>query len=240
MANPLDQRVVYGPYDTTTRDSVVVATDTEAIFAVCASQRRELSDLLEGLSESALETPSLCAGWSVRVVAAHLATALDAHLGRFLMAVIANRGSLDRANDASARRRANEQLRTLVTALRDGADKRLSPPVTGPRGPMTDLLVHGGDIRLPLGVPFDPPTEAVEIALDFLTGRAPGFVPRRRLAGLALEPTDTPRRWGTGAEITGNAADLMMAVSGRRATLDRLGGPGLPMLDSRLSPSPPS
>ncbi len=205
------------------------------IFAVCAAERRELADLLDSLSGAELDTPSLCAGWSVRVVAAHLAGSLSGSLGGFVATVIRNRGSLDRANDALACRRAGEPMPSLVAVLRDGANKQLSPPVTGPRGPMTDLLMHGGDIRLPLGLRFDPPTGPVEIALDFLYGRAPGFVPRRRLVGLAVAPTDTSRRWGNGPEITGTAADVMMAVSGRTATLARLAGPGVAILQRRIS-----
>ncbi len=213
-------------------------TDPATIFAICTAQRRELADLLDGLSDAELDSPSLCAGWSVRVVAAHLAGALDGSLAGFVAAVVRNRGSLDRANDVLAHRRALEPTPELVAALRDGADKKLSPPMIGPRGPMTDVLVHSGDICLSLGRRFDPPPGAVEIALNFLCGRAPGFVPRRRLLGLALAPTDTSRRWGAGSEIVGKAADVMMAVGGRTATLTRLAGPGAAILQRRLPPAP--
>jgi len=65
-------------------------------------------------------------------------------------------------------------------------------------------------------MPFDPALPDVTHTLDFLTGWAPGFIRRDRLNGLRLIPTDSPRRWGTGLEIVGRAADLMMTVSGRR------------------------
>ncbi len=210
---------------------------SETVFAVCARQRYELADLLEGLTDVELETPSLCSAWTVRMVAAHLAGAITGSMRTFMVSVLRHGGNLHGANDALARRKAAEPISSLVSTLRDRADSRLSPPVTGPRGPLADLLVHGGDIRLPLSLAFTPPLDATEIALDFLTGRAPGFVPRRRLSGIMLAPTDTDRRWGSGSEITGCAGDLMMAVSGRPATLDRLAGPGLPILRSRISPT---
>jgi len=83
-------------------------------------------------------------------------------------------------------------------------------------------------------MPFDPALPDVTHTLDFLTGWAPGFIRRDRLNGLRLIPTDSPRRWGTGLEIVGRAADLMMTVSGRRAVFDRVTGSGLADLASRL------
>ena len=72
-------------------------------------------------------------------------------------------------------RRAGAASRELPAAdiaadLRQGADHRLSPPVTGPLSGLTDVLVHGGDIRIPLGIPFDPDPQLASLALDFLTG----------------------------------------------------------------------
>jgi len=73
-------------------------------------------------------------------------------------------------------------------------------------------------------------------ALDFLTGPRPlGFVPRGRLRGIALHSTDIGRSWGTGAEIHGPAALLMMAATGRVGVLGQLEGPGVAVLGKRLS-----
>jgi hypothetical protein len=97
-------------------------------------------------------------------------------------------------------------------------------------------MLHGGDIRLPLRLAFDPEPELAGLALDFLTGPWPfGFVPLRRLRGVRLNATDIDRTWGNGTEIRGPAAALMMAVGGRTALLDSLDGPGLALLRNRLS-----
>ena len=96
--------------------------------------------------------------------------------------------------------------------------------------------MHGGDIQIPLGLPFRPEDEQVGWALDFLTGPRPfGFVPRGRLRGITLRSTDIGRSWGTGAEIRGPAALLMMAVTGRVDVLGILDGPGVAVLRKRLS-----
>jgi hypothetical protein len=102
---------------------------------------------------------------------------------------------------------------------------------------LTDVLVHGGDIRIPLGLPFRPDDEQVGWALDFLAGPRPlGFVPRGRLRGSALHSTDIGRSWGTGAEIRGPAALLMMAVTGRVGVLRLLDGPGLECFETGCQP----
>jgi hypothetical protein len=144
-------------------------------------------------------------------------------------------GSLARAIDELARRRAQLPAAEIVTTLRQRADYPLSPPVFGPVAPFADILIHGGDIRIPLSLPFEPDLEPVALALDFLTGPWPfGFVPLGRLRGISLYGSDIDRSWGKGAEIRGPAAALMMAVSGRTALLDNLDGPGLPLLRQRL------
>ena len=82
---------------------------------------------------------------------------------------------------------------------------------------------------------MDPDPQLAALALDFLTGPWPfGFVPLGRLRGIALRGTDIGRAWGKGAEVSGPVAGLMMAVPGRTALLDMLGGPGLRLLRDRL------
>jgi hypothetical protein len=76
----------------------------------------------------------------------------------------------------------------------------------------------------------------VALAMDFLTGPWPfGFVPLGRLRGISLHANDISRTWGSGADIRGPVAALMMAVSGRTALLQLLDGPGLASLCQRVS-----
>jgi hypothetical protein len=123
-----------------------------------------------------------------------------------------------------------------VARLQRSAGRRVSPPVVGPRGPLTDVLVHGGDMRVPLGLPHDPGADGVRAALQFVTGGRPvGFVPRGRLTGLRLVAEDVDVAHGEGAAVHGRGIDLLMAVCGRRALLHALRGPGVPVLARRLS-----
>jgi len=213
--------------------------DRDMIFAAVADERRQIASLIDELDEAKLATPSLCEGWDVKMVAAHLVSVIADSFWTFQRTALRRRG-IDRAIDELARRRARLSSAEISTSLRRYADHELSPPITGPRSGLTDVLVHGGDIRVPLGMPFAPAHERVGLALDFLTGSLPlGFVPRARLRGICLRATDVDRTWGMGAEVRGPASALMMSACGRTALLNNLDGPGVPLLRHRLSTGKP-
>lgn len=208
--------------------------DRDYVFAAVASERRQIATLIESLDDAQLATPSLCAGWDVKTVAAHLVSVFADGFWVF-MGTAARRRSMARAIDDLATRRAQLPTTHIAATLRSRADHRLSPPLFGPLDPLADILVHGGDIRIPLNLPFQPDPELATLALDFLTGPWPfGFVPLGRLWGISLHGTDVDRCWGRGREIHGPVAALMMAVSGRTALLDLLDGAGVPVLRHRL------
>ncbi len=207
----------------------------EPVFAAAAEQRRGLADLVESLDDAQLATPSLCAGWDVRTVAGHLVAALILTPRSLVTPLVRARGSLDTANTLMARDVARRPVFELAALLRRHATKRIAPPVTGPRAPLTDTLVHGGDMRLPLGIPHDPAPAAVRFCLDFVTaGRPIGFLPLGRLRGLRLQATDQDWAWGEGDAVSGRGIDLLMAACGRTATLPALAGPGSALLAERL------
>lgn len=209
--------------------------DREFVFAAVAEERRRLAELIDGLDDAQLATPSLCEGWDVKTVAAHLVSDFADGFWGFMRQTLRS-GNVHRAIDELARRRAELPAADIARALREGADFRLSPPVTGPRSGLTDVLAHGGDMRIPLGLPFDPDPALVAVAMDFLTGPTQaGFFPRSRLRGIRLHANDIDRSWGRGQDIAGPASALLMGVLGRTVVLPALDGPGVPVLRQRLT-----
>jgi uncharacterized protein (TIGR03083 family) len=207
--------------------------DHQFVYDAVAEERRQLANLLDDLDEAQLATTSLCVGWSVKTVAAHVVSTLDDGMSGFLRMAI-RRGSLGRGIDELARRRAPWPTAELVASIRKHANRPISSPVFGPLGPLADILVHSGDIRIPLGLPFEPDVQLAALAMDFLTGRWPvGFLPIGRLRRIRLSATDVSRTWREGAEISGPVAALMMSVCGRAALLQMLDGPGLSVLRQR-------
>ncbi len=212
-----------------------VATADEVVFAASAEERRGIADLIDELDDAQLNTPSLCSGWSVRMVAGHLASAVTPGKLPFLVEVVRHRGNPYAANDALSRRFATQPVAELSAGLRRHAESRFAPPFVGARGPLTDALVHGGDMRLPLGIPHAPDPDHVRLALEFVTtGRPIGFVPRGALSGLRLVATDVDWAWGDGEPVEGCGIDLVMVACGRTAVLPQLAGPGSTVLRDRL------
>jgi uncharacterized protein (TIGR03083 family) len=214
--------------------------DRDQIHAAIALERRRIADLIDSLDEAQLATESLCTGWDVKTVAAHLVSPLaDGTVRPILLGLLRgpHSGRLARVVDERARRRAQVPAAEIAASLRDLADHQYwYPPPQAASARLAEVLSHSGDIRIPLGLPFEPDPQLTATALDFLTGPVSlGLVPWGRLRGLRLHATDIDRAWGQGQEIRGRAAELMMAAVGRPATLDTLDGPGVPLLRQRIS-----
>jgi uncharacterized protein (TIGR03083 family) len=213
----------------------LAAVDDQQLAAATVAGRRAVATWLAELDEVSLATLSLCRGWDVRTVAAHLASAVTATIPGFVLRALRH-GGPHRANDASARALARRPVAEIARTLEDNADRRVRNPGVGLHGPLADVLVHTGDMRIPLGLEYSPPREPTSAALRFLTsGKAVGFVRRGDLAGLHVTADDLGASFGAGEQLRGRGADLMMAVCGRTAVLDRLSGPGVEILRGRLS-----
>jgi uncharacterized protein (TIGR03083 family) len=142
------------------------AMEREQVFAAVADERRSIAALIDDLDRDQLATASLCAGWDVKTVAAHLVSDFADGFWGFMASGLRH-GSIDRGIDALARRRAQAPAMEIADMLRRHADYRLSPPVTGPLSGLTDVLVHGADMRIPLGLPHRPNPDHVARVLDF-------------------------------------------------------------------------
>lgn len=204
------------------------------IFAEIADERRGLAALLSGLTAEQQATQSLCSGWSVHDVAAHLVVPLEVGIPKFALAMLACRGNFDRANVRLTREQARRPFGEITEVLRRKADSRFTPPGAGPEAPLTDLLIHGLDIRWPLGLPRDIPEERLHKSLTYLTA-APvgGVVPAGLLDGLRWEASDIDWASGDGPTVRGNAEALLLALTGRTTALRHLSGDGVSTLRSR-------
>ena len=220
------------------------AADVEAIYQIATANRLLAADMFADLTPEQWRTPSLCAGWRVREVAAHLLEPLETKVDvlKLLAYLVRYRGSLDRMVDETTRKVAARPTDELVTGLRERASTRLTPPVIGPLGPMTDTNVHLRDAARPLGLDVCPPPASWRPALDFLVSKpaSRGFIPRDRLVGLRFIATDQDWQHGKGAEIHGSSEAIAMAVSGRPAALDDLAGAGTDVLRPRIVPLAPT
>jgi uncharacterized protein (TIGR03083 family) len=196
-------------------------------------EREALADDLAALTGEQWATASLCPGWSVRDVLGHLTATAKMTPGSFF-SQLARAGF--RFNHMSANRIAAEATAAPADGLAEFR-KHISD-TTHPPGPSEAMLgeavVHGEDIRRPLGIKRAYPPEAVTRAADFLKGSNLLIGSKRRIAGLSLRANDLEWATGSGPEVVGPALSLLMAMTGRAAALGDLSGDGMPTLSSRL------
>ena len=206
-------------------------------FEEIADERRALADQLAVLTPQQQASRSLCRAWSVHDVAAHLVVPLQVSTARMVLAVLVAGGRFDRANERVTRRLARRPFAEIVEVLRREAGSRFTPPGSGPEAPLLDVLVHGLDIRWPLGLHRDVPGPRLRKALAFVATAPSGLVPRGALSGLRFEAEDVDWGHGRGPVVRGTAQALLLAGTGRTAVLDSLTGEGVPTLRSRLTSS---
>jgi uncharacterized protein (TIGR03083 family) len=192
--------------------------DAEASWQAIAAQRRSLADLLESLSPEEWEAPSLCAGWRVRDVAAHVAMAPQVpSLASMLADGVRARGSFHRLNHDVAVRHAARPTAHLVAELREHADSRRLPVVTNYRNILFDVLVHVQDIAVPLGRRQPMPLDAARAGAERVWSMGWPFWARRRLRGVRLVATDVDWSVGTGTEVRRPIEGLLLLLTGRTA-----------------------
>jgi uncharacterized protein (TIGR03083 family) len=192
-----------------------------------AAERTSLAGDLDELTTAQWETQSLCGEWTVRQLVGHLVVVHTTSIPKFAIEMAKARGSFDRANSTLAKREGERPATELAADLRRHAGSRFKPPGFGSDASLTDILIHGRDIRIPLELPEHRANEPWRYALDLLVSSkgARAFGPKGR-PPLRLVATDLEWQHGEGDEVTGEAADLALALSGRTARLDSLSGPG--------------
>jgi uncharacterized protein (TIGR03083 family) len=206
----------------------------EDVDARVRAERDRLIAVLEGLDDGQWAGPSLCAGWTVRNLVAHLLMPYELSVPRFLALLVRARFGFDRLADrfATTDRRTPAEL---VAALRATEHRRFNVPGAPVEAPLSHLVCHAEDVYRPLGIASPTDLADVVIVLDELTrpGGPANFVPGLR-DGLALSATDTEWRSGEGLEVSGPAVALVTTVIGRTAALDDLSGEGVAVLRERL------
>ena len=209
--------------------------DRDESWRVIDEQRVALADLLDSLSPAEWETPSLCTGWRVRDVAAHLSIAATMPTSEALGAAVRARGSFDRMIHDTAVTRAARPTRQIVADLRGIVGSRRLAPTTFWRDPLLDILVHGQDIVRPLGRSVEARPAAAAVAAEWAWLRRFPFFPSRRLRGARLVADDVEWSRGSGAEVRGPVTSLLLLSTGRRAGLDDVTGPGRELLRERFA-----
>ena len=206
--------------------------DKTDIWPVIHAERKALATDLEALGQDQWASPSLCGAWTVRDVLAHM-TATAKMTPPAFFAKLAGAGfSFGRLQERNI---AAEQGATAADTLSRFEAELTS--VKHPPGPgdswLGETIVHAEDIRRPLGIGHHYPPGAVIRIADFYKGSNLLIGAKRRIAGLTLRATDADWSHGAGLQVSGPMLSLLLAMTGRKASLGDLSGDGVAVLRER-------
>jgi uncharacterized protein (TIGR03083 family) len=200
--------------------------DDVEVWRVIDAERSSLAELFSALSAAEWEHPSLCAGWRIRDVAAHLSLAPRISVAGALVAFARARGDFNRMVRDTALREARLPVADLVTRLRSGVGIHRLAPGQKLNDALLDVLVHGQDVAVALGRVRPMPLDAAVVAADHVWRMGFPFHARRRLRGLRLVAGDITWSAGSGTEVSGPIDALLLLLTGRTISVPRLRGPG--------------
>ncbi|MDL9938153.1 maleylpyruvate isomerase family mycothiol-dependent enzyme [Gordonia sp. ABSL1-1] len=196
--------------------------DSDEIWRHIDEQRADLADLADDFDDAQLSTSSLCDGWTVRDVIVHLS---QAHMPPARAVLLAARSGF-RFNTMIRRAAIAETItpKEATARIRAMAGSRRHAIGTGEIEPLADILVHGQDIVVPLGIARPMPSDAAAVCADRLWHMRYPFHPRRDFRGRRFIATDADLDRGEGEPVEAPVRDILMLFAGRRSAAGTLSG----------------
>ena len=196
------------------------------------SERAQMADTWTGLSAPQWAAPSWCQGWSVQDTAGHIVAAAEQTPVNFYKEMTAAGFKFNVFTDRGARRVGSAGPDELVRRLRARTTTTNHPPAPV-MAMLGEIVVHGEDIRRPLGLKHQPPEAALMAVADSWKNSNLLIGSKRRIAGLRLQATDAEWAHGDGPEVSGPLLSLILAMTGRKAVHPDLSGDGVAELGRR-------
>lgn len=196
-------------------------------------ERADLASFLATLPPRQWQTPTLCAGWRVRDVVAHIISYDGLDVRGLLARAVQGRFRLSHVNAVALARYSTRSPEQLLALLADRLQPQGLPAALGGRVALVEGVIHHQDIRRALGQPRAIPPERLQIALRWAL-IAPDIGGAWRIRGVRVVATDLSFSAGVGPEVRGAAEALLMAVAGRRGIAGELSGPGQRTLAARI------
>lgn len=187
------------------------------LWPLVHAERAALIADLEGLDDAQWAQPSLCPGWTVHDVVAHLVDVAESTRLGFARDMVLAGFDFDRQNDRGIARAKGATPTATLQRLKRAAG-RTTTPIAPLDTRIVEEVVHGEDIRRPLGLHRAYPPAAVERSLRRQIRTSTTFGGAKELvSGMKLTATDADLSIGTGREVRDTALGLLLAVSGRTA-----------------------
>ncbi|HEY0518281.1 MAG TPA: maleylpyruvate isomerase family mycothiol-dependent enzyme [Ilumatobacteraceae bacterium] len=208
--------------------------DDTTTWKMIHQERAATADTLASLNPTQWTQTSLCGSWTVREVAAHIVIGAEQTTGHFLGGMVKNGFRFNTMMDREARRVGTRDSAELIARLRARLTTTNHPPAAPVMTMLGEVVVHSDDIRRPLSIPSETDPQVLTACLEMYKTATFPFGTKKRIDGLRLVATDLDWSHGVGPEVTGPALSLVMAMTGRAAALDDLGGDGAATLRRRM------
>ncbi len=199
-------------------------TDDAGLQLAVAAQYQALAELLSTASDAVWNTESLCDGWRVLEVVAHVTMPARYPQDEFMAELERCGYDFTRLSNEIASRDAELPLAQLVADLRSDVLHHWTPPGGGYHGALNHVVIHGLDVAVPLGEPRQAPDETIRVILDDLTQGGIHEHFGIDIDDRILEASDLDWQYGSGLPLRGAAEDLALAMSGRNVPNGRLNG----------------
>jgi uncharacterized protein (TIGR03083 family) len=198
----------------------VIVPDTDSqLQPLVAASFAALAESLAAVAEERWNEPSMCEGWAVRHVIAHLTMAARYDEAAFLAELTANGFDFQSTSDRIAFRDGELPPEALLADLRGDTMASFPQPGGGFVGSLSHVVIHGLDATQPLGLARSCSDEAARLVLDSLVAAAPNVF-GVDTSGLAFRATDLDWSYGAGQPVDRPAAEILLALSGRGIGLD--------------------
>ena len=209
----------------------MTANGEATLMTMARAERADLAAFLATLTPQEWATPSLCTGWTVKDVVAHMISYEELGIMGLVQRFL--KGRIVWANEVGVEEFASLSPQQLLEFLGNHLTPQGLTARFGGMIALVDGTIHHQDIRRTLGRPRTIPADRLKRVLGLVPGN-PRLGAGRRIRGLRLRATDIDWAHGRGPEVTGSGEALLMAMSGRRAALADLDGPGRATLGARL------
>jgi uncharacterized protein (TIGR03083 family) len=204
------------------------------IWSLVHAERAALAADLANLTDEQWATPSLCTGFSVRQVLAHMTAGASLNPVRWLAGVVRCRFDFDKMNAMRLAGQLGDSPTETLARFRSVLTSTTKAPVPT-AAVLGETIVHGEDIRRPLGLHRDYPIATLTRLANYYQGSDLVVPAKGRIAGLRLQARDGSFATGSGPLVAGTTLALIMAMTGRETYCDELDGPGAATLRARCT-----
>ena len=199
------------------------------------AERRQLIEDLQPLTDEQWRTASLCPEWTVHQALAHIVALTKQTPPKFVGKFAASGFRFDKMVAKDVAQESTGTPALTLAELSAHVDDTSAPP-----GPVDswigEVVVHGADIRRPLGIAYSPPVATTRRVADFYKNSNLLIGAKARIVGVRLVATDTDWSHGAGPEVRGPILSLVQAMTGRAIALADLAGDGVPTLTAKMPP----